>query len=60
MRFDLASFHADQHFRRRADDRFRAHADEEHVRRGIDVAQRAIHVERMAATSALNRCESTA
>ena len=47
MRFHPPSFDADEHFRRRADNRQTSHADEVHVRRRIDVPQRAIHRERI-------------
>ncbi len=47
MRHRLASFDAHQHFRRRADDGTGAHPDEEHVRRRIHVAERAVDRERI-------------
>ena len=52
MRHRMAAFDAHQHLGRGADDGPAAHADEEHVGRRIDVAQRAIHRERVDAHSA--------
>ncbi len=45
--FRRAAFDADQHLRRRADDRQRAHAHEIHVRRRVHVAERAVDGERI-------------
>jgi hypothetical protein len=47
MRFDPRSLDSNQHLRRRSDHRDAAHADEEHVRRRVDVAQRAVDGERI-------------
>ena len=46
MRLDVPAFDAHEHLRRGADDGLLAHADEEHVRRRVDVPQRAVDVER--------------
>jgi len=45
MRFNAGSLDAYQHLGRGAHDRDTAHADEIHVRRGVDVTERAIHRE---------------
>ena len=47
MRHGMPPFDAHQHLGRRPDDRAAAHADEEHVRRRVDVPQRAIDRERI-------------
>ena len=46
MRLDVPAFDAHEHLGRRADDGLLAHPDEEHVRRRVDVTQRAVDVER--------------
>ena len=47
VRLDAPAFDAHEHLRRRADDRQAAHPDEIHVRRRVDVAQRAVDGERI-------------
>ena len=47
MRLDMRPLDADQHFRRRPDEGDATHSDEIHVRRRVDVPERAVNGERI-------------